>query len=39
MLSVFLFYLILLTQKGKNKKRKRNGKTRSKNVYTMEAIQ
>ena len=42
MLSIFLFYLILLTQKGekrkRKRKRKRKGKTCSKNVYTMEAI-
>ena len=36
MLRIFLFYLLLLTQK---EKWKRKGKSFYKNVYTMEAIQ
>ena len=39
MLSIFLCYFILLTQKGKERKRKRKGKTCYKNVYTIKAIQ
>ena len=37
MLSTFLFYLLLLTQKEKNEKEKE--KPFIKNVHTMEAIQ
>ena len=39
MLSIFLFYLISLTQKGKNKEKEKKKKEKHRNVYTIEAIQ